>query len=94
MRWKCVHTGIENPQAAFQCMKRNLRGLKICGFSGRPADLRKCFLHQCSHWLWKRIPTDKSVGMNVVRRDADAKAQEGAGAMKKPLLSGQRLLSS
>ena len=27
--------------------------LKFFGISGRRTDLRKCFLHQCSRWLWK-----------------------------------------
>jgi hypothetical protein len=29
--------------------------MKSCGISGRLADLRNCFRHQCAHWLWKPI---------------------------------------
>ena len=53
--------------------------MKSCGISGRLTDLRKCFLHQCAHWLRKPISgaqvagNDESStkfvkGMNLLKR--------------------------
>jgi hypothetical protein len=59
-------TGDRNPLRVFPSRRENCAGLKICGFSGRPADLRKCFLHQFANWLRKRIPTARVVGNDLI----------------------------
>jgi len=39
--------------------------LKFYGISGRLTDLRDCFLHQCAHWLWKRVSGARVAGNDL-----------------------------
>jgi hypothetical protein len=53
-------------------MGKNCVRLKICGFSGRRTDLLYCFLHQCAHWLRKRISSARVAGNDWMERGKPA----------------------
>jgi hypothetical protein len=38
--------GAEIPFGSFNAKEKSYAGLKCCGIPGRPADHKKCFLHQ------------------------------------------------